>query len=86
MASFYKYITSKDMYGSAITLNFNKNGTIVTDKHNTFIGGFFSFFVRLVLLSYTVLILKRMIGKEQNLNVIEVNINNLEALGVINYN
>jgi hypothetical protein len=40
----------------------------------------------LVLLSYTVLIFKRMIGKEQNLNVIEVNINNLEALGVINYN
>ena len=74
------------MYGSAITLNFNEKGTFVTDKHNTFIGGFFSFFVRMVLLSYSVLIFKRMIGKEQNLNFIEVNINDLEALGVINYN
>jgi hypothetical protein len=75
-----------DMYGSALTLNFNKKGTVVSDKHNTFIGGFFSFFVRLILLAYTVLIFKRMIGKEQNLNITEVDINDLETLGAINYN
>jgi hypothetical protein len=77
MVSFYKYVMSLDMYGSALTLNFNKKGTNVTDKHNTLIGGVFSFFVKLLLLAYTILIFKRMIGKEQNSNIIEVNVNDL---------
>jgi hypothetical protein len=61
MVSFYKHVTNMDMYGSALTLNFNKKGTDVTDKHNTFIGGIFSIFVKFLLLGYTVLIFKRMI-------------------------
>jgi hypothetical protein len=40
----------------------------------------------LVLFAYTVLIFKRMIGKEQNLNITVVDINDLETLGAINYN
>ena len=64
MGSFYKYITKTDMYGSALTLNFSKKGTSVSDKHNTFIGGFFSIFVKSFLFAYTCLIFKRLIGKE----------------------
>ncbi len=66
MPSFYKIVTGLDMYGSSLFLNFNKKGSKVTDKHNTLIGGIFSFFVKFILFSYTILIFKRMIGKEQN--------------------
>ena len=64
MGSFYKYIKKTDMYGSALTLNFNKKGSSVSDKHNTFIGGFFSIFIKFILFAYTCLIFKRLIGKE----------------------
>ncbi len=65
------------MFGSSLLLNFNKKGFKVTDKHNTLIGGFFSFIVKFILFAYTIFVFKRMIGKEQNVNAIEVGINDL---------
>ena len=38
-------MTLHDMFGHQIVLNFNKNG----DSHTTFIGGFFSILVKVVM-------------------------------------
>ena len=46
-------ITSIDLFGHPIELNFNNRGS----RHNTIIGGFISIFIRLGLLLYVIRIL-----------------------------
>lgn len=45
-----------DMFGHPIEFNFNKSGS----SHNTLLGGFFSFFIRLGLTLYVFLIFEKM--------------------------
>jgi hypothetical protein len=56
------FLTSKDMFGHTVTLNFNKKG----DSHKTLAGGIFSIFVRCIMIAYVYILLKRLILKEKN--------------------
>jgi hypothetical protein len=44
------YIKQKDQYGHRIGLNFNKNG----QEYKTFLGGFVTTAINMMILSYTV--------------------------------
>ena len=54
---FKKFIKSQDMFGHVVNLNFNKNGT----EHTTFIGGFISGMVKIVIGFYVFLLFRRTI-------------------------
>ena len=45
MPKIANWVKDHDMFGHQIVLNFNKNG----DSHTTFIGGFFSIIVKVVM-------------------------------------
>ena len=58
----YSYIKSNDMFGHPIELNFNKEGS----SKNTFLGGIVSICLKILLLVYVVLNVKRMILAESD--------------------
>ena len=43
------FIRSKDLFGQKVELTFNENGS----QHNTYVGGFFSIFVRSFIFVFT---------------------------------
>ena len=57
-----EYLTSLDMFGHSVTLNFNKKGVL----HKTQIGGIFSIFVRCIMAFYIILLFKWLILRERN--------------------
>lgn len=50
------------MFGHKVSLNFNKKGK----DHKTTVGGFCSLFIRLIMLTYVILLFKRLFLKERN--------------------
>ena len=54
-----------DMYGHPVKLNFDKK----SDIHKTWIGGFFSIIINIMLSIYVFINLKKLILKEQNHNL-----------------
>ena len=66
--TFKQYIKSKDMFGHTINLNFNKQG----DTHQTFIGGFFSLFIKLAMATYVFLNLKKLWLYEEDSIKVEI--------------
>jgi hypothetical protein len=56
------FLTSKDLFGHTVTLNFNKKGY----SHKTLAGGILSMFVRCIMIAYMYILLKRLIRKEKN--------------------
>lgn len=60
--SLREYVKSIDMFGHPIELNFNQSGS----HHNTLIGGFFSIFIRSIILFFSTIILRRMLWHQTN--------------------
>ena len=60
-------IKDQDMFGHSIKLNFKQKG----DSHNTFIGGFFSLFIKAALMFYVFSNFKKMIMNEEDKNFTE---------------
>ena len=52
-----------DLFGHPIELNFNNKGS----THNTFVGGFFSIFIRFALFVYVVVIVMKMLTYGNNM-------------------
>jgi hypothetical protein len=65
------------MFGHIIRLNFNREG----DSHQTFIGGFFSIFIKLGMTFYIFMNFKKMIFYEDDSTVTEVNSLDLDTYG-----
>ena len=55
--SIMKKMRDQDLFGHQVSLNFNKRGP----RHKTYIGGFFSLFVKGIIYFYVILTLKEMI-------------------------
>ena len=64
MGKYKKAFVNNDMFGHVVHFNFNKNG----NSHGSFIGGIFSVLIKLMLLFYVTLILKKMIFNEGDTN------------------
>ena len=75
-------IRSFDMFGHVVNLNFDKRGI----AHKTFIGGFFSIFIRIFLTVYFYLNIQKIIFTKGDKNVSTVGIMNLLDLGAVNLN
>lgn len=54
---FYSQVKGYDSFGHNVFLNFNKNGNV----HNTFCGGLFSIFIRIVVSMYIYMLLNKMV-------------------------
>ena len=68
------FIKDQDMFGHEIPLNFDKKGA----TYNTFLGGFCSCIIRIGLLSYVGLCLKRLILNEKDDTITTVGLLDLE--------
>lgn len=53
------FIQRQDLFGYAANFTFNKKG----HHHQTFIGGFCSIIIKLILLSYAAILIQRMVTK-----------------------
>ena len=62
MSSFQTYIKTHDLFGHKIELNFNKKGS----SHNTLIGGVFSILIKMVMLIYIYLLVKKLVNNEDD--------------------
>ena len=72
-----EYFKGHDMFGHTINLNFDKQG----DTHNTLIGGFGSFILKIAIFFYVCLNVKKMILNEQDeINTEDLKVN-LDDLG-----
>lgn len=81
MEKLTEIIKGGDMFGHTINLNFNKEG----ETHNTLLGGFFSFLIRITMSIYVIVNFKKMILFEDNANATEVSALNLDEQGIIDY-
>ena len=75
-------IRSIDMFGHVVNLNFDERGI----SHKTFIGGFFSIFIRIFLTIYFYLNIQKIIFSKGDKNVSTVGLLNLIELGPVNLN
>ena len=80
MVSFGGFLKQYDLFGHAITFNFDKRG----GKHQTPIGGFFSILIKITIFSYVALTLKRMLWYEADINFTEFGNIDLVKAGEIN--
>ena len=64
MDSLINLVKKLDLFGMPIQFSFNKQGS----EHRTFLGGLISLFIRAAILSYTVLLIARMVGRNDNKN------------------
>ena len=66
-SKFGEVIKDNDLFGHVVNLNFNKKG----DSHNTILGGVFSIAIKLFMVVYIPLIVKKMILSEGNESIWE---------------
>ena len=59
---FKKYVKSFDMFGYVVNLNFNKNGS----EHTTFVGGFTSGIIKIMMTFYVLVLFRRTIWYTDN--------------------
>ena len=76
-----KALAEWDMFGHIIQLNFDKQG----DSQQTVIGGFFSLIIRFAMTMYVLLNFKKMLFMENNSNNTIVDLQDIDAFGVIKY-
>ena len=79
--SFTKYIKSHDYFGHRIEFNFNKTGS----SHNTFIGGSVSILIKMAILSYIYLLVKKLVNNEDDKNTTVTSILDKNKLGEVNF-
>ena len=72
-------VRSFDMFGHVVNLNFDQRGV----AHKTFIGGFFSIFIRIFLTVYFYLNARKIVFSEGDKNVSTVGLLNLDELGPV---
>ena len=77
-----RYIKSHDLLGHRVALNFNRKG----EHHNTLCGGFTSILIKMLMLSYVAILVKKLILKEADNNFSTTGPQDLDSLGVIHFN
>ena len=81
MPKFKTWVRDHDMFGHQIVLNFNKNG----DSHTTFIGGFFSIIVKVVMGVYVYMNLMKLFNLEDAAIETKIHSLHLDAHPEIDY-
>ena len=81
MGKLRTFIMNQDMFGHQININFNKNG----NSHGSAIGGFFSIILRLMMLFYVFMIIKKMALNEGDTNFTQNDILDVNTAGAVNY-
>ena len=79
MKKFKSFVRSKDMFGHTINLNFNKQGY----THQTFVGGFFSFIIKIAMGTYIFMNFKKLLFYEDdslNEEIQKLDLDQLEEL------
>ena len=71
------FIKSQDLFGHIIHLNFDQDGI----EHQTLIGGIASFFIRVFMLIYVLLLFQKLIFNLDDKNVTDIGIIDLKELG-----
>ena len=69
------FIKDQDLFGKSVQLNFNKKGS-----HNTSIGGIVSLFLKLLMSSFVVILIKALILYEKDDNTMVVKISEIQDL------
>ena len=69
------------MFGHRIAFNFDQRG----DAHKTLLGGIFSIFIKVTIVIYVTLNLKKMILREDNKLITQFSLTNLDELGEVKY-
>ena len=81
MKKFNDKLRSNDMFGHTINLNFNKEG----DSHQTTLGGFFSVFIRIFMVIYVWMNIKKMLLHEDDSTYTEASPLDLDEYGSKRY-
>ena len=76
-----RIIKEQDIFGHQIAFNFDKQGS----SHKTSIGGIVSILIKVLMLIYVFILLKRMFLLEQNRNSTLSSLNKADDIGQVAY-
>ena len=79
MKSIRNKIKDNDLFGHKIELIFNKKGS----EHKTFVGGVVSLFVKLLMVGYISLLIKKLVKHEDDSNETVMSLADLNELGEV---
>ena len=76
-----KLVSNQDLFGHYIHLNFNRQG----DSHKTLIGGLFSILVKIMMIFYIIINVRKLVSNDDYKSLTELHTIDLHKLGIINY-